>query len=135
MEKLLTKLNENSAMMKKATELQINEAEKILGMTFSQEYKSFLSSIGCISYEGIEVYGLGVANDYYLNLLDIVPYLREADNTFPLQSVPLSDIGDGHYYIYDNNSQKISVWAIPNGGTVEEISGALEDFLTNLLFN
>lgn len=135
MEKLFTKLNENSAMMKNATELQINESEKILGIAFSQEYKSYLSSIGCVSYEGIEVYGLGVPKDYYLSLLDILPYLRETDNTFPPQAVPLSDIGDGHYYIYDNKAQKISVWATPNGGIVEEVSGTLENFLTNLLFN
>lgn len=53
---------------------------------------------------------------------------------FPASSVPLSDIGDGHFYLYDNHAKTILIWASPNGGIVKEIKSDLEEFLISLLF-
>lgn len=133
MKKLLAKLKENEAFIKPASEEDIVKAEQKLNIKFSQEYKDFLIQIGCISYESIEIYGLGIPDDYYLNLLDIVPHLRNIDTAFPSQAIPISEIGDGHYYIYDNVNSKILIWAIPEGGIVKNIDETLDTFLINFL--
>jgi hypothetical protein len=48
--------------------------------------------------------------------------------------VPLYDIGDGHYYLYDNNSGRVVQWAMPNGGIARVVDQALEPFLIGVLF-
>ena len=60
--------------------------------------------------------------------------MRESPQ-FPKSAVPLSEIGDGHFYLYDNDSKTILIWASPNGGIVKEIQSNLEDFLISLFFN
>ena len=59
--------------------------------------------------------------------------MRDEAN-FPASSVPLSDIGDGHFYLYDNHAKTILIWASPNGGIVKESKSDLEGFLISLLF-
>lgn len=135
MDKLLEKLNEASAFIKPATESQIKEAEKILNLQFSSEYTLFLSLIGSISYDGEEIYGLGTPVDYYLNLLNIVPYLREINKNLPLHIVPINNIGDGCYYVYDNNSKDIYIWTISDDELLEKVDSTLENILMKILFN
>lgn len=134
MDKLIEKLTSAGALRRPVTEETINQAEKDLNISFSNEYKSYLSTCGVISLESTETYGLGVKNTSYLSLYKILPEMRDEAN-FPASSVPLSDIGDGHFYLYDNNSKTILIWASPNGGVVKEIQSNLEDFLISLFFN
>lgn len=134
MNKLIEKLTSAGALRRPVTEETINQAEKDLNISFSNEYKSYLSTCGVISLESTETYGLGVKNTSYLSLYKILPEMRDEAN-FPASSVPLSDIGDGHFYLYDNNSKTILIWASPNGGVVKEIQSNLEDFLISLFFN
>ena len=134
MEKLIEKLKQTSALTRCVNNETIEQAEKELGITFSDEYSDYLASFGVISFESTEIYGLGIKNTSYLSLYKTLPEFRKEAN-FPPFAVPLSDIGDGHFYLYDNQTHAILIWASPNGGVVKTIELSLEDFLIKLLFN
>lgn len=112
----------------------VQDAEKKLDIAFSEEYKSYLNSVGVISYGAYETYGLGIPEQSYLNILSATKDFKQ-DATFPSKAVPLLEIGDGHYYVYDNSTKKVLEWATPNGGVVKALNDSLEDFLLTKIFN
>lgn len=110
------------------------DLEKKLGFSLTDDYKNFLINFGLISFESHETYGLGVKEDSYLNVFNIYKDLSN-DKKYPPYAIPLMELGDGQYYLYDNQSSKILLWATPNGGTVRKIPGNLEDFFINHIFS
>lgn len=135
MQNLLSRLQENNALIKPATDKEIEDTENTLDLIFCNEYKTYLSKIGVISYDIYEVYGLGISRESYLSLWTALPDFRQQNKDFDKDYIPLCDIGDGHYYIYDNKANNILLWASPNGGIVKTINQPLEKFLIDLLFD
>jgi hypothetical protein len=107
--------------------------ETKLGFKLSAEYKDYLATFGIIAFKSNETYGLGVPEDYYLNVLNKYSDLSQ-DTSYPESAVPLLEIGDGQYYLYKNDTKKILHWATPNGGVVRTLDEALEPFLIKHLF-
>ncbi|WIH23104.1 SMI1/KNR4 family protein [Photobacterium damselae] len=132
MNKLLELIAENEADTMPATEEQIDKAELELGLTFSTEYRTYLQYIGVISFKTVETYGLGVPETSFLNIVNALHDFKAFKN-FPSSLIPLADIGDGHYYMYDNSSQKVLTIALPDLGT-KIITAGLEQFLCELVF-
>ena len=112
----------------------IRELETKLGFTLSPEYSSFLSTFGVIVFGATEIYGIGVPDTYYLNVRNAYADLSR-DPHYPSNALPLFDAGDGHYYLYDNQSHEIILWATPNGGVVRVLDVGLEPFLASQLFH
>lgn len=133
MNKLAQLVTQHQAKTRPVNAENIQTLEQKLGFQLSVDYKNFLSSFGIIVFDSNETYGLGVPEDYYLNVFNIYSDLHQ-DKSFPAFAVPLLEIGDGQYYLYDNESHKILVWATPNGGIVRVIDEALETFLIKQLF-
>jgi hypothetical protein len=90
-------------------------------------------TFGVIIHSGNEVYGLGVPDNYYLNVFNAYCDLSR-DPAYLANSVPLIDVGDGQYWLYDNKAQRIVLWATPNGGIVQSVDDSLESFLIERLF-
>lgn len=111
----------------------IQSLEQKLGFALSDEYKDYLSTFGVIVFDAYETYGLGVPDDYYLNVHAAFSDLGR-DPNYPKDTVPLLEIGDGQYYLYDNQSRKVLVWATPNGGIVRVLEDGLETFLIKHVF-
>jgi len=111
----------------------IQSLEQKLGFALSDEYKEYLSKFGFIIFDAYETYGLGIPDEYYLNVLAAFSDLSR-DPNYPKNTVPLLEIGDGQYYLYDNNARKVLVWATPNGGIVRALEDGLEAFLVKHLF-
>lgn len=111
----------------------IRALEAKLGFALAPDYIEFLSSFGVIVHGSIETYGLGVPETYYLHLLNSYADLSR-DPRYPPQAVPLFEVGDGRYYLYDNAKQQAVLWATPNGGIVKTIDGGLESFLCREIF-
>lgn len=132
MNKLLKLIADNQVETMPATQEQVAQAELDLGLSFTKEYRSYLLDIGVISFGSFEIYGLGVPSTSFLNIVNAVKELRGL-NEFPLTLVPISDIGDGHYYMYDNSTQGIVIVSLPGLG-MKTICSGLESFLINLLF-
>ena len=101
MEKLKSLIETFEATTRPADSDSIQNLEHKLGFPLSEEYKKYLSDFGLISFESEETYGLGVPDNYYLNVHSIYADLSR-DTSYPSETVPLLEIGDGQYYLYDN---------------------------------
>jgi len=133
MNKLLKLITEAQADTMPATEEQIAKAESDLGLIFTKEYRSYLLDIGVLSFGPFETYGLGVPDSSFLNIVNALGELRVLNN-FPLSLIPIADIGDGHYYMYDNSTQNIVTVSLPGVG-IKIICSGLESFIIDLTFN
>ncbi|WP_346796328.1 SMI1/KNR4 family protein [Halomonas sp. Bachu 37] len=133
MEKLKELVAHHQAMIRPASKNNIQDLEDSLGFHLSEDYKAFLSAFGVIIYDAYETYGLGVPEDYHLNIKNIYADLKQ-DPAYPKTAVPLLDLGDGQYYLYDNSSSHILLWATPNGGVVKQLDSSLESFLIKHIF-
>ena len=133
MNKLAAKIDTNQADTLPATMSQIEQAEAQLDMVFSSEYKVYLQSFGVISYESQETFGLGVKDGSYLNIVTALKDFRDIPG-FPKALIPLAEIGDGHYYMYDNNRGKVVSIALPDLG-IKDINDDLQGFLLDLMFS
>ena len=122
MENLKVLVERNGAKTRPASMESIQALEAKLGFRLSAEYASS------------EVYGLGVPDNYYLNVGNAYTDLSR-DPTYPANAVPVLDEGDGRYYLYDNQSQKLVLWARPNGGIVHSVDDGLESFLIDRVFH
>lgn len=78
----------------------IERLEQRLGFSLSNEYRDYLSSFGVIVHGSSEVYGLGIPDGYYLNVLDAHADLSR-DPTYLADAVPLMDLGDGRSSLGD----------------------------------
>lgn len=133
MQKLEELVKREGARTRPSDESSIMQLEQQLGFSLSSEYRAYLSTFGVIIYGGNEVYGLGVPDNYYLNVFSAYVDLSR-DPSYPANAVPLIDVGDGQYWLYDNKAQRILLWATPNGGIVQAIDDNLESFLIERLF-
>jgi hypothetical protein len=133
MQKLVQLVACAHARTRPADGASIAALEQRLGFVLSSDYRDYLATFGVIIHGANEVYGLGVPDDYYLNVLNAYADLSR-DPTWPANAVPLMDVGDGHYYVYDNAAQRIVLWATPNGGIVKTVDESLEPFLIDHLF-
>lgn len=133
-EQLATQLNEAKATTRPVSEDAVNTAQKKLGLDFDDAYRTYLLRFGVIICGSNEVHGLGVPEDYYLNVICAYNELTQ-DASYPLAAVPLLDEGDGHYYLYDTTAHDIVLWAMPNGGIVRRVEQELSEFLLDYLFH
>ncbi|ANB75681.1 hypothetical protein AYM40_25435 [Paraburkholderia phytofirmans OLGA172] len=123
----------HQANTRPADQASIQALEQKLPFPLSSEYQSFLSDFGVIVFGAYETYGLGVPEDHYLNVLNAYADLSR-DSSYPANAVPLLEVGDGQYYLYDNKAQRIVLWAMPNGGIVRVLDEGLEAFLSQKIF-
>lgn len=133
MNQLTALVERNHATIRPARGEDIQQLGESLGFALTDEYVDYLSTFGVIVFGATETYGLGVPQDYYLNVRNMYADLSR-DATYPQIAVPLVDAGDGRYYLYDNGSRRILLWATPNGGIVETLSEGLEAFLVREIF-
>ena len=133
MEQLTALVERHGAKTRPAGADSIAALEAKLGFALASDYKDFLASFGVIVHGSEETYGLGVPDDYYLNVGNMHAELRR-DPTYPPHAVPVLDGGDGRYYLYDNAARNIILWATPNGGIVQKFAETLEAFLVRQIF-
>ncbi|MFT2158551.1 SMI1/KNR4 family protein [Pseudomonas putida] len=124
---------EQQAATRPATKANIDTLESNLGFELANEYREYLERFGVIAHDAYETYGLGVPEDYFLHALNAYKDLA-SDPSYPATAVPLLELGDGQYYLYDNRSQRVVLWATPNGGVVRTLDDNLEAFLIKHVF-
>lgn len=126
---LIAYVSANNGVIRPASIEQIHAAEEHLGLDFGDAYRTYLQTFGVIVVGSVEVFGLGVPEDYYLSLFTAYADLA-SDPAYPVASLPLIDEGDGRYHLYDTVSGDIVLWATPNGGIVHRMNTPLSAFLT-----
>lgn len=121
------------AITRPADTESINALQTALGFPLSAEYREFLSRFGIIVHGAYETYGLGVPDDYYLNVLNAYKELSH-DPTYPPNAIPLLEEGDGQYYLYDNKKNKVILWGMPHLGIISVTNLDLNKFLMKKIF-
>lgn len=110
---------------KNIDKIDVESAEKNLMMKFDDYYIDYLLSFGCITYESMETYGLGIKENSYLNVVNATKELISQYSSFPKNSVVFEFIGENNFVIYTMNNG-VFQWS-PNKTNL--ISKSLEEYL------
>lgn len=121
--------NEKILHVSGVSETEIERAEKLLGVEMCNEYKKFLKNFGVISGESVEIFGLGVREDSYLNVIRRTLDLRGEDG-FPSDCVVIQDLDDGHFVLC-SPSCCLYEWRSPNFDKkiIPILNESFEDYL------
>ncbi|MDY4675121.1 MAG: SMI1/KNR4 family protein [Treponema sp.] len=88
--------------LKSATEIQINDAEKQLGIKFSSEYREYLHEFGAIMADGIEL--SGIAKSEHRNVVSLTKKEWELNPKIPHTMYVVENAGvDGIIIWQDTN--------------------------------
>ena len=93
----------NFYAMTGTTQSQIEQAEKALGIMFSNEYREYLIAFGTASFSGHEF--TGICKSSRLNVADVTTYERTKNPTVPLNL----------YVVEQVNIDGIVVWQSSTG--------------------
>ena len=112
------------------TELEIAQAEQELGIQFSEDLKTYLKICGCLSYKSRELYGLGVPETSYLNIVGSTKEMRRMG--LPHTLVVVEELGEGHYAVCDTNDE-IHEWSLYKDKVfTKKISPSFSSYLAEL---
>lgn len=134
MDKLLTIIKENDAVIRPASACEIEKFKKDVAMDFSDEYERYLSTLGSVQFGSCEIYGLDVNDGSYSKLLDIYNELSIHEE-YPRNAVPLMKVDEDSYYLYDNRTEMVLEWLGDCGGVASTLHEDIEEFIINYLFN
>ncbi|ATZ66798.1 SMI1/KNR4 family protein [Acinetobacter haemolyticus] len=109
---------------------QIRDAEKILSFNFDTAYLTYLEICGQLEYEYLEFYGLGVPLSSHINVVRAYQELS-TKNTYPKSTIPILDLGDGHYALYNIEDKKVIEWCAD--GIVTVLADNLESYMLDTL--
>ncbi|ENU80994.1 hypothetical protein F975_00852 [Acinetobacter sp. ANC 3789] len=111
---------------------QIQATEKNLPFKFDSEYLNYLRTCGQLEYDYLEFYGLGVPANSHVNVGRAYQELS-AISTYPDNSIPVLDLGDGHYALYNVQTKEVTEWSFD--GIVKILNTSLEKYLMVTLQN
>lgn len=103
----------------------ISNLEDKLGFKFDADYIEYLKKFGLISFESMEVFGIGVKENSHLNVLRNTLDVKNEEKNFPDNSVVLEYIGEANYVIYTMNK---GVYQYSNN-SLSLIKDNLEEYL------
>ncbi len=108
---------------------QIDDAEKILGLNFSEEYKAYLKEFGCISFDSHEFQGLNTSDRLSVVLTTQFEKMSRK-NLFPKDMYVVEVINDGDILILQNNDGEI--FELQYNGKSKKIYGSLNEYLKSI---
>ena len=112
--------------MTPASEEEILEAEKNLGLQFSKEYKSYVSGCGVASIKGHEL--TGICKSKRLNVVDTTCTARDKIRGIPEDFYVIEEIHVDGIVVWQNTSG--SVYLSKPDGTVKKIATSMQEFLS-----
>src|SRR3546814_15954847 len=94
MQKLKQLVDSHQANTRPVDTASIQNLERKMGFALSDEYKRYLLTFGVIVFDAYETYGLGVPDDYSLNVFIAFSALGRTHN-YPNNPVPQIGRPDG----------------------------------------
>ncbi|MDY4446074.1 SMI1/KNR4 family protein [Campylobacter sp.] len=130
MNSLLKKIEAKSKIYtaKPCTDLMIVEAERKLGLSFSDEYRDYLRNYGALSFLSYEFTGLGV--DDYIDVVEVTKRERELNNNFPKDAIVIEDTGLESLLILQNTEGNIFEYRL---GKQKKIYNSFKEYLNSLI--
>lgn len=115
---------DNLIYLKPATFEQINNAEKELGLQFSDEYKQYLSKYGVISANGIEL--TGIIQSARLNVVEVTKNERNL-RVIPSDMYVVENIGIEGIVLLQNNLGEI--YELSENNSIKKIYNSLFEYI------
>ena len=113
-----------------ASDGQIIEAEKALGLKFSTEYKLYLKEFGCISFASHELMGLNASKR--LSVVDVTNFERKCKKQLlPSNAYVLEIVNDGDSIIIQNESGE--VFEVYDAGECRKGFESFADYVKSLI--
>lgn len=110
---------------KGVTSEQIAEAENQLGLSFSDEYREYLTAYGIAAYDGHEL--TGITKSDRLNVVAVTAEARKNQSGIPDNFYVIEGVGIEELVIWQNEQGEIYGCA-PNF-KLEKISNSLHDYI------
>jgi hypothetical protein len=107
------------------TSADLTSAESELGFSFDSDYAEYLLKYGKITYESMELYGLGVPDKSYLNVVSATKNLVSKFTNWPSNAVVLEDLAEDNYIVYVMNAGVFQFAPIE----CEKVSNSLEEYI------
>ena len=130
MKKLQEFVDSNGIDVVPVSSSEIDKAQQELNLKFDSAYLSYLNICGQLEFEYLEFYGLGVKPNSYLNVVKNYQELSQS-NTYPQTALPILDLGDGHYSLYDLVTGHVVEWT--KDGVIRELNSGLEQYLLDVV--
>lgn len=116
------KTSDDLSAGKGATKEQIENASKILGLTFAEDYLIYL-----------QIYGLAYVNGHELTGIGIIPRNDVVSVTLEKRTLPhVKSIPENWYVIEDTNIDGIVVWQSSAGLVYMETPGRIKQIYSSL---
>ena len=109
----------------------VHQAEETLEVSFGEELREYLSTLGAISYKGIELTGLGVKDNSHLNIVYRTKLVRD-QWAIPKEFVVIEDLGDGLFELCNMNDK---VYFVAEGGEIKDDQMSLQEYIIQRLLN
>lgn len=123
-------MDSNGVVVIPVSSSEIDKAQQDLNLKFDSAYLSYLKVCGQLEFEYLEFYGLGVKPNSYLNVVKNYQELSQ-NTTYVQTALPILDLGDGHYALYDLATSQVVEWT--KDGVVRNLNNGLEQYLLDLL--
>ena len=113
--------------LKPASVAEISDAEKQLGLQFSEEYKEYLGAFGAILADGIAITGIARSEDR--SVVMVTKQEREFNPDIPDNLYVVENIGIDGILIWQDENGKI--FSTSPNVPPEEIASSLSAYLTS----
>lgn len=110
---------------KGATDSEIQEAEKALGLSFSKEYREYTGQLGIATADGHEF--TGIAEMPRLNVVHVTKSEKRKNSGIPENFYVVERVGIDGIVIWQD--QQGNVYEAINVGTAEKIAESLAEYL------
>lgn len=121
---------EDMRFIKPASMEQIIEAEKELGVSFSDEYTKYVEKYGVISARGIEL--TGVTTHERLSVVSVTKRERELNSNIPANMYVIENVAiDGLVALQDETGK---VYSVKPNGKPKLIYNSLSEYVENSNF-
>ncbi len=113
--------------LKAATTMQITDAESQLRVTFSNEYREYLSAFGAIMADGIEL--SGIARSEHRNVVSLTKQAWELNPTVPHTMYVIEDTCVDGIVIWQDTTG--AVYQTKPDSAPQKIANSFKDYIVN----
>ncbi|WP_321381014.1 SMI1/KNR4 family protein [Trichococcus shcherbakoviae] len=114
---------------KSVDDTSIAVVEEILGLSFAEDYKTFIREYGFAFGDGSEIFGINIDKIENSSVLIETKKEKEFDPNIPSDYYVVENIGMDGLLALQNKSGKIIIWQKENGN-IKEFND-LESYLTS----
>lgn len=108
---------------------EVIEAEKVLQLSFSEEYRNYLMNYGAISFGSHEFTGLG--GDEHIDVVFITQEEKKLNPNIPNDCIVIENLGiEGIIILQDSNGE---IYCLDQNSNLEKVSHSFSAYINSLV--